>query len=89
MPPSTTDVSKDVSEGVRSGSAPGSSQQSVSSLVRLSQVENIRVVEAEDVLGCDRAGERMSLFDILREDLDEARARVEIERKDSSFREHL
>ena len=83
--------SKDSSDGQQSSSArissqQSSSQQSLWSPVRLSQVENIHVVEAEDAPTC-RVRERMSLFEILREDVHEARARTE--RRDSNFREHL
>jgi hypothetical protein len=87
IPTSQTTASRDGSDGKRSSSARFSSQQSLWSPVRLSQVENFHVVEAEDAPGWNRARERMSLFDILREDMDEARARIE--RRDSSFREHL
>jgi hypothetical protein len=87
MPLSSTNVSKDSSDGMRSSSARMSSQQSLWSPVRLSQVENIHVVEAEDAPVWGRSRDRMSLFDILREDVEEARSRIE--RRDSSFREHL
>lgn len=87
MPASRTTASKDGSDGKRPSSVRFSSQHSLCGPARLSQVENWHVVEAEDVPAWGRARERMSLFDILREDMEEARARVE--RRDSSFREHL
>ena len=87
IPASATTASRDGSDGKRSSSARFSSQQSLWSPVRLSQVENFHIVEAEDAPAWGRAREPMSLFDILGENADEARARIE--RRDSSFREHL
>jgi hypothetical protein len=87
MPTSSTTASRDGSNGKRSSSARMSSQQSLWCPVRLSQVENFHVVEAEAIPAWGRSRERVSLFDILREDMEEARTRIE--RRDSSFREHL
>lgn len=85
--PITPTTSRGGSSGKRSSSARMSSQPSTLSPARLSEVEAFGVVEVEDVPAWSRTRERLSLFDILREDLDEARGRIE--RRDSSFREHL
>ena len=84
----TTIKSKESSFGTRRPRAARvSSSHHFWSPPRLSEVENIDIVEREDTPASGRTRERLSLFDILREDVDEARERTE--RRDSSFREHV